>query len=371
MAAKMVAVTELIPGNILADSVMSFSGKTLLGKEVVLTPRHISLLISWDVQNVFIKTDDEQPEAQPSQETVSKEVSKEVSETSSDEVIDEEYQQFVQEYHSIVTDITQTFDIIKRRNRIPVLHLQDTAGNIHTFITNNGATAINYLLASNYKITDFITHHSITVAFFAGIIARQLKWNEDDIKGVALAGLLHDVGNLAAGKTDSKTDHAHIAETAALLKNTPGITNDVILGIVQHRECIDGSGFPTGASSAKIHPYAKVIAVCDTFHNQSYTNEHANPFPALNVLANEMFGKLDPSVCHTFISRVRDSLLHNKILLSDGQEAEIIYFHPNGSHLPVIRTTDNQIIDLSKHSNKMIHRVMSLSSPSKSLKVAT
>jgi len=356
MSSRMVAVKEVTPGNILADTVLSFSGKILLSKDVILTPRHISLLISWNVQNVFIKTEEEQPVTQPSQEAV----------------IMEEYQQFIQEYQSIVTDITRTFDIIKRRNKIPVLHLQDTAGNIYSFITDNGSAAINYLLANNCQITDFVTQHSITVASFAGIIARQLKWCEVDIKGVALAGLLHDVGSLVAKKVDRTSDHSCIAEAAALLKNTLGLTNEVILGIIQHREYNDGSGFPIGADSTIIHPYAKVIAICDTFHKQSYIAEHANPFSALNILANEMFGKLDPAMCHAFINRVRDSVLNTKIVFSDGQEAEIIYFHPNGSHLPVIRTTDNQIIDLSKHyDDKMMHRVVSLGSPSMPLKVVT
>jgi HD-GYP domain-containing protein (c-di-GMP phosphodiesterase class II) len=353
MAAKMVAVKDLTPGNIVADTVISVNGKVLLGKDVVLTPKHISLLIGWDVQNIFINTDEDEPMGQPSQET------------GREKLIDEKYQQFVEKYHSIADDITQTFAVIKRRNNIPVLHLQTTAANIHSLVTTTGSTAVNYLLASNDQLTDFIPQHSMTVASFAGIIARQLKWSEDDIKGVTLAGLLHDVGNLVAGKgkLDHIGDHSCLAETATLLRKTTGLTNEVILGIIQHREYVDGSGFPTGAIESKIHPYAKVLAVCNTFHYHAYTNESFNPFRALDTLANKMFGKLDPSVCHTFISRVRDSLLYSKILLSDGQEAEIIYFHPNGSYLPIIRTNDHQIIDLSIHSATRIHRIASPNSP--------
>jgi len=121
---------------------------------------------------------------------------------------------------------------------------------------------------------------------------------------------------------------------------------------------MDGSGYPSGVNGLKIHPYAKIIAVADMFHSKAYTTEYANPFPVLDVLANEMFGKLDPSVCHTFISRVRDSLLNNKMLLTDGQEAEIIYFHPNGSSLPVVRTADSQIIDLSERGGSLISRIV-------------
>jgi HD-GYP domain-containing protein (c-di-GMP phosphodiesterase class II) len=345
VATKMVAVRELVPGSILADAVASVNGNILLGKDVVLTTRHISLLNTWDVQNVFISFAEETALAGPVQSPGGK------NEPA-------EYLHFIQDYDSIVTNTVQTFDFIRKQNVVPVPRLQDTAGSIHTAITGNGLTAMNCLLVSDYKLADFVSRHSVMVAFFAGIIARQMKWSEDDIRGVALAGLLHDMGSLVAGSNADHRARACITEAAGLLRETKGLASEVILGIIQHRECMDGSGYPSGVNGLKIHPYAKIIAVADTFHDQAYTAEYANPFPVLDTLANEMFGKLDPGVCQTFISRVRDSLLNNKTLLSDGREAEIIYFHPNGSSLPIVRTADAQIFDLSERSGLTISRIV-------------
>lgn len=70
-----------------------------------------------------------------------------------------------------------------------------------------------------------------------------------------------------------------------------------------------------------------------------------------------MCGKLDPVICNVFISRFQDDLLQNKIILADGQEAEIVYFRPNGSSMPVVKTMDNQIIDLSRQGFAAIHRM--------------
>ncbi|MDR3592570.1 MAG: HD domain-containing protein [Negativicutes bacterium] len=345
MATKMMAVKDLAPGGVLADAVLSVNGKVLLGKDVVLTSRHISLLNTWDVQGVFIHIDEEAPAAEPEPPAV----------TNNDSA---EYMEFVQNYDSIVTNTVQSFDFIRRQNVVPVPRLKDTAGTIHTAIGGNGLAAMNCLLVSDYKLADFVSRHSVMVAFFAGIIARQMKWSEADIQGVALAGLLHDMGSLVGGKSLDNQNKAHIAEAAGLLRETKGLSNEVILGIIQHRECMDGSGYPSGVNGLKIHPYAKIIAVADTFHARAYTDEYANPFPVLDMLSNEMFGKLDPGVCHTFISRVRDSLLNSKMLLSSGQEAEIIYFHPNGSSLPVVRMADAQILDLSQHSGSTISRII-------------
>ncbi|MDR3564885.1 MAG: HD domain-containing protein [Negativicutes bacterium] len=351
MAAKMVAVKSLTPGCILADTVLSLAGKTLLGEGLELTPRQISLLMTWDIQNVFIQAQEE--EEQPPDEPVGDPVSETNRKANS-----EAYMRFVQEYDSIVTTIAQTFDFIQKRNIVSIAHFKETAGTIHSSIASNGLAALNYLLISDYKLADFVSRHSVMVAFFSGIIARQMKWSEDDIRGVAMAGLLHDLGNLTAGKRDGLEVRAYIAESAALLKEIKGIPNEVILGILQHRECIDGSGFPTGVNGSKVHPYAKIIAVADTFHAQAYTNEYANPFAVLDTLSHEMFGKLDTAVCHTFISQVRDSMLNNKIVLSDGRQAEVIFFHPNGSCFPVVRMEDGQIADLSQPGELTVSRLV-------------
>lgn len=337
---KMIAVKELTVGDFLASSVLSITGKILLGKDVELTSRHISLLTTWDVQNVFIHVEDQ---------AVDEPVPNEVPPGNS-----EEYFKFVQEYDSIVTHTAQSFDVIKKRDIIPVNHLKDTASSIYSSIVNNNFEVMNYLLISDHKLAEFVPRHSVMVAYFAGIVARQMKWSEADIAGVAFASLLHDIGNL----TKETNAQANIAETARLLKGTKGLSSEVILGIVQHRERANSSGFPTGVEGAKIHPYAKIIAVADTFHSLAYMNEYANPFPVLDMLTREMYEKFDPDVCQNLIYRVRDSLQFNKVLLSNDQEAEIIFFHKSGYASPIVRTADNQIIDLSQNTGLKINRVV-------------
>lgn len=356
MATKMIAVTDLEPGLVLADAVISVSGRVLLGKNVVLTQRHISLLTTWDVKQVFIDDREEPPaagEAEPEPGAGP------AGETAPDGGIKTgacEYVKFVQEFDSLVTQVAQTFAVIQKQKLIPLSSLKDAAGQIHSSIQNNSLAGLNHLLIGDYKLADFVSRHSVMVAYLAGNIARKLMWSEQDIRGVALAGLLHDVGSLAGGKkNDPRT---HLAEAAALLKKLNGIPGEVILGVVQHRECIDGSGFPTAVKGFKIHPYAKIIAIADTFHVQAYSGEYANPFPVLDTLAYKMLGKLDTEICRTFVGQVKDSLLNNRVLLLDGREAEVIFFHPNGSYLPIVRTADGQIIDLSQRGGAGISRIM-------------
>jgi len=349
MSTKLAAVDALTPGSILGDAVLSISGKILLNRGIVVTERIISQLSAWDIKSVYIVDDTAEPEAEQTA----------VQLITADRGVSDEYTRFLQEYDTVVTLIAQSFDFIRKRKIIPVNFFKDTSNNIANSIATVSSALAHCLMVSDYKLADALTRHSVMVAYLAGSIASHMQWDEEAVKGVIMAGLLHDVGNVVLEKDKSYQRHAHINEAAVLLRETPKITSEVILGVVQHHEFIDGSGIPTGALGMKIHPYARVIAVADNFHSKAYVGEVANPFTVLDVLAHEMFGRLDPSFCHVFISQVKDCLLNTKVLLNDGREAEVIFFHPTGSALPIVKTTAGDIIDLATSSGVSLNRLLS------------
>lgn len=336
MAVKSLAVAEAIPGCVLADAVLNFKGNVLLGKGITLTPRHIALLNSWEVSHILVAGEEETLPSSDSQH------SKQESRFTT------AYQKFTEEYSAMLTVVSRHFDFIRRQKSIPVPHFSDLAHVIHGSVSAKGAASLEYLLMPQGKLTDYISHHSMMVAFLAGVIARQLGWDEKDSRQVALAGLLHDVGSLTASARFETKTTGSIAETAALLRAAEGVPREVVLGIIQHRERMDGTGFPTGALADKIHPYARVIGIADLFHTQAYGDNTTNPFLGLKLLMHGMFSKLDMVICQAFVQHLQDAMLHHTILLSNGRRAEIIFFPPVGTYLPIVRTEDNQIIDLGQ-----------------------
>lgn len=345
--AKMVAVKDLVPGDILADEVLSIAGKVLLGKEVALTNRHISLLNTWDIQSVFIDSDEKEVEEAENEQFIPKE----------DQPASSEYIKFNQEYDLIATNIVQSFDIIKQHRIIPVSQMKGNAEKIYSAIENN-FEILNHLLVSDNNLADCISRHSVMVAYFAGIIARQMNWSPKDIEGVTVAALLHDIGSLVVDRKPISHRSAYLSETAGLLKLANGLSAEIILGIVQHRECMNGTGLPRGTKGMQIHPYARIISIADNFHNYTYSENGINPFPILELLKREMYGKFDTDICQTFISRVKDTLILNRVILSNNQEAEVIFFNKNNYEEPVVKSLDNQIIDLSKRKDLRISRIV-------------
>lgn len=346
MATKTVEVENLVPGGILGEAVLTISGKVLLGKDIVVTRRIIDLLNSWDIKKVCLKD----PAAEPQNVQYSANLDDQLSTNVG-------YINFFEDYDKVITSTAQCFEFIHKHKILPVKYFHDTSVSIYNAIMLAGPALTSYLLVGDYEVGDKLSRHSVMVSFISGLIARHMELSAETVLEVTMAGLLHDVGKLLLDKDNLARPYAHVGTGAALIKGVSGLSNDIILGILQHHECIDGSGHPTGVNGLKIHPYAKIIAVADTFHTQAYSGEYANPFPVLELLAQEMFGRLDPTVCHTFISRVKDCLLRTKVLLNDGREAEVIYFHPTGSCQPIVKTDDEAIIDLSAFPNLKVNRI--------------
>lgn len=347
IATKMIAVKNLTPGLILSDAVITPNGKTLLNPGGILTQRTISLLGLWDVNYVYINTEDDhgplETEIQPPQ--------------SSSFDISAECRQFLQEYDSVLTSAANSFEFVRNQNKVPVLALKSTSFAVYSSILTTGPALMDYLLISDYKLANEVSRHTVMVAYICGLIGKQLHYNDIELKALTLAGLLHDIGKMVVSNENLPfTEKSHVLNGAQLIKDLKGISDEVTLSVLQHHEYLDGTGFPMGISSNKIHPYAKIIAIANVFHNQSYHEDYCNPFIALNVLTKDMFGKLDPSICQMFTKQVRDSLVNSNIILSDGQEAKIIFF-PQNSNDPIVRTLDHKLIDLSTDKTHSITRM--------------
>lgn len=349
MSTRMIAVKDLVSGMIIGEPVLSASGKVLLGKDVVITARTISLLLMWDVHTILVVDENTVPAAEstPVQPSL-------VSQGS----ITEDFGTFFNEYDRVITTAAHSFDFIRKNNQIPVQELKDTSFSIFSTVLSTGPAIMDYLLVSDYNLADKVARHSVMVAFISSIIGRKLKLTDEQLHVLTLAALLHDVGKLVIAKGNDNHPNSHIIHGGKLLQHVPALPKEVLMSVLQHHECMDGSGCPLGTTGDKIHLYARIIAVADFFHQQAYAGEQANPFPVLEAMSKEMFSKLDQSVCQPFVRHIRDCLINSLVLLSDERTGQVIFFNTNKLDQPVIKTDSGTIIDLTTSKHISIKRLV-------------
>lgn len=159
--------------------------------------------------------------------------------------------------------------------------------------------------------------HSIRVAHYTAIIAKEMGCDEDTVEKYYNIGLLHDIGKIGIddevlnkpGKLNDD-EYATIQSHSALgfdtLKDI-SIMPDLAIGAGAHHERPDGKGYPNGLKGGDIPEVARIIAVADTFDAMYSNRPYRNRMPFAKVLKiiKEIRGtQLDADVVDAFLRLV-------------------------------------------------------------------
>lgn len=214
-------------------------------------------------------------------------------------------------------------------------------------ISKNNAVAINI---SDLKTSDEYTfNHSVDVATISMIIAKEQGMTAKQIFEIGSAGLLHDIGktkippeilNKPAKLTKDEYEivKQHSLLSYTMVKRNREIPPDVALGMLQHHEKVDGSGYPLGVMGNLIHPYAKIMTVADIYdalvssrpYKMAYT-----PREAVEMMMS-MSSSLDMQALQSFMRVTVLYPVDTLVELSNGETARVVRQNENLLLRPVV-----------------------------------
>lgn len=131
-------------------------------------------------------------------------------------------------------------------------------------------------LASAIEAKDPYTKgHSQRVMRYSLLIGKKLGLNEESLKTIKLAGLLHDVGKIGIPEAIITKKGPLNEKEYKIMKKHPYIGYLIVKDIdylksgipfvLYHHEKLDGSGYPYGLKEDKIPLFARIAAVADYF----------------------------------------------------------------------------------------------------------
>jgi putative nucleotidyltransferase with HDIG domain len=180
--------------------------------------------------------------------------------------------------------------------------------------------AIIHAMTRTVEVRDpYTAGHQRRVANLARYIATEMGLSDDQIDGIRLAGVLHDLGKISV-PVELLTKPSRLNEIEyKMIQSHPQVAYDILSEIefpwpiaqivYQHHERIDGSGYPLGLAGEDILIEAKIIAVADTVEAMS---SHRPYRPSLGI--EEALGEIsqnrnviyDPDVVDACVSLFRD-----------------------------------------------------------------
>jgi PAS domain S-box-containing protein len=210
-------------------------------------------------------------------------------------------------YRGIHRDITERKEA-ERERRASAEKLQ------HTLLQTIEAVAATVDARDPYT-----AGHQRRVAALASAIASEMRFSEDNIRGLYLAASIHDLGKVhLPAEILSKPGTLSPLEYE-LVKTHPQTGYDIIKDVdfpwsiaqivLQHHERLDGSGYPQGLKAEQILLEAKILAVADVVEAMSSHRPYRPGLgleSALNEIARQRGVLYDPDAVDSCLVLFRE-----------------------------------------------------------------
>jgi HD-GYP domain-containing protein (c-di-GMP phosphodiesterase class II) len=159
--------------------------------------------------------------------------------------------------------------------------------------------------------------HAIGVAMLAMALARRMFPTEvDRHRLLAIAGLLHDVGELYVDPAylDRKAPLdpvqwrnivTHPVQSYRVLRNMDGISPEVAQAVLMHHERLDGFGYPRGIQGDALPMNAQIVGAADWL--MALIESGRTPLASASVATRLMPGEFDGELLQVIVSAARSS----------------------------------------------------------------
>lgn len=383
MAAKRILTSRATQNMIVADDVYTSDDKLVIPEGTVLTEDIIDSLKEYGVFAIRIKVDDDGNNAAAENEKVT---------PAGDEALNEQRQEIKnsaeQEHESFLKQVKESkefevfhsafvdsVDNLKNVFSKVVMHNEQIDGeSILSDVENvvsKGRNSIHILdMLQCMRGYDDVTYvHSVNVALLSNMIGRIVypDISDEELKVLTLAGLLHDIGKMMVPDNIIQKKGRLTLPEYNLVKTHVLFGNNILKGIdnldpriaevaMRHHERCDGTGYPGGYKREQIEPFARIVAIADTY--DAMTSDRAYraaicPFDVIEMFEREGIVKYDVAFLLPFLEKAVQAYMNTDVRLSTNQIGKVIMINKNEFSKPVVQVGD-EFYDLSKETNDIV-----------------
>ena len=383
MAAKRILTSRATQNMIVADDVYTSDDKLVIPEGTVLTEDIIDSLKEYGVFAIRIKVDDdgnnaaaENEKVMPDGDEVLKEQRQEIKNSA-----EQEHESFLKQvkeskefevFHSAFVD---SVDNLKNVFSKVVMHNEQIDGeSILSDVENvvsKGRNSIHILdMLQCMRGYDDVTYvHSVNVALLSNMIGRIVypDISDEELKVLTLAGLLHDIGKMMVPDNIIQKKGRLTLPEYNLVKTHVLFGNNILKGIdnldpriaevaMRHHERCDGTGYPGGYKREQIEPFARIVAIADTYDAMTSDRAYREaicPFDVIEMFEREGIVKYDVEFLLPFLEKAVQAYMNTDVRLSTNQMGKVIMINKNEFSKPVVQVGD-EFYDLSKETNDIV-----------------
>jgi HD-GYP domain-containing protein (c-di-GMP phosphodiesterase class II) len=180
--------------------------------------------------------------------------------------------------------------------------------------------------------------HALQVAVLLVSFGRELGFSRDELTHLGQVGMLLDIGKLRidprilnkrAHLTPAEFDEVkrHVEYGLEIIEASAVAHPDVVTGVKQHHERLNGSGYPQGLPDPEISPIGKIAGIVDTFSALTSIRPYAeplSPYEAMQQLQGWADTYFNSGLVELFIQAIGIFPVGTLVELSTGELAVVL-----------------------------------------------
>ena len=379
MAAKRILTSRAAENMVVADDVYTTDGQLIIPEGTVLTEEIIESLKDYGIFAIKIKVDEE--DGSTPLEKNPEERSDDIKDIKEEKKNDAEQQNYLRqikeskEFEQFHTAFIDSVDDLKDVFNRVVMHneeidskaiLQDVEN-----VVSKGRNGLHILdMLQCMRGYDDVTYvHSVNVALLSNMIGRIVypDISKEELDVLTLSGLLHDIGkmmvpdNIIQKKGRLTLPEYGVVKTHVLfgnniLKGLKNLDPRVAEVAMRHHERCDGTGYPGGYRRDQIEPFARIVAIADTYDAMTSDRVYRAaicPFDVIQMFEREGIVKFDVEFLLPFLEKAVQAYLNTEVKLSTNEVGKVVMINKNEFSKPVVQVGD-EFYDLSNETNDIV-----------------
>lgn len=210
-----------------------------------------------------------------------------------------------------------------------------------------------------------VVSHALKVSVYMLSLGRHIGFSKQQLIELGFIGLLLDIGKLEMPESllekpsklspsEAEIIQTHVNASINLLEAQEPLSVNVKMGIDQHHERMDGSGYPRGLVGAEISIFGRMAAIADSFAAMTSARpygETRSSFDAMKELFRMADGQLHAPLVEEFVQAIGIFPVGSLIQLSTGEVAIVLEHNK-------VRRLDPKVLVLTKADKSLLEKPM-------------
>jgi HD-GYP domain-containing protein (c-di-GMP phosphodiesterase class II) len=208
-----------------------------------------------------------------------------------------------------------------------------------------------------------IVSQALKVAVYMMTLGRHIGFNKTQLIELGFIGLLLDIGKLEVPseilqKAEKLTVEErsiiqrHVQSSMKLLRAAEAMSKNIELGISEHHEMINGSGYPQGLKGEQISIFGRMAAIADSFAAMTSPRSYSitlSSFDAMKELFRYTETQFHAPLVEEFVQAIGIFPVGSMIELSSGVIAIVLEHNK-------VRRLEPKVLILTKSDKKLLEK---------------